>query len=70
MQLDEGMKEFKAEGVDKLKSAADGDIKSLIERIKAISKVSKSYKSYSGISDGAQGQVDFIYKTEGIEDKK
>lgn len=70
MQLDEGMKKFKTEGVDKLKSAADGDINSLIERIKAISKVSKSYQSYSGLFDGAQGQVDFIFKTAGIESKK
>lgn len=70
MQLNDGMKKFKEEGVDKLKKAADGDLKSLVERIKAISKVSKSYQSYSGLVDGAQGQVDFIYKTEGIEDKK
>ena len=69
MQLNDGMKQFKEEGVDKLKKAADGDIKSLVERIKAISKVSKGYQSYSGLSDGAQGKVDFIFKTSGIEDK-
>ena len=69
MQLNDGMKEFKEQGVDKLKKAADGDIRSLVERIKAISKVSKSYQSYSGISDGAHGQVDFIFKTAGIESK-
>lgn len=72
MQLNDGMKKFKEEGVDKLKKAADGDLKSLVERIKAISKVSKSYQSYSGLADGAQGQVDFIFKTAGIgnDDKK
>ena len=69
MRLNDGMKQFKEEGVDKLKKAADGDIKSLVERIKAISKVSKGYQSYSGLSDGAQGQVDFIFKTAGIENK-
>lgn len=67
MQLNQGMKKFKDEGVDKLKKAADGDLKSLVERVKAISKVSKNYQSYSGISDGAKGQVDFIFKTSGIE---
>ncbi len=67
MQLNKGMKEFKEQGVDKLKKAADGDIKSLIERIKAMSKASKSYKSYSGIADNADGKVDFIFKTDGIE---
>ena len=52
-----------------LKKAADGDIKSLVERIKAISRFSKGYQSYSGLSDGAHGQVDFIFKTAGIENK-
>lgn len=66
MQLSEGINKFKKEGVDKLKKAADGDLKSLAERIKAISKVSKKYQSYSGLSDGAQGKVDFIFKTAGI----
>ncbi len=70
MELNKGMKEFKEQGVDKLKEAADGDIKSLIERIKAISKVSKNYKSYSGIADNADGKVDFIFKTDGIEKEK
>ena len=70
MQLSEGMKRYKEEGIDKLKEAADGDIKTLVERIKAISKVSKSYNNYSGISDGAEGKVDFIFKTAGIETKE
>ena len=71
MQLNDGMKRFKTEGVDVLKDAVEGDVQTLIERIKAISRVSKSYKSYSGISDEADGKVDFIFKTEGIEpDKK
>ena len=70
MQLNDGMKKYKEEGVDKLKKAADGDLKTLVERIKAISKVSKSYKSYSGIAEGADGQVDFIFKTAGIENNE
>ena len=32
-----------------------------------MSKASKSYKSYSGIADNADGKVDFIFKTDGIE---
>ena len=45
-------------------------MKTLIERIKAISAASKAYKSYSGISDEADGKVDFIFKTAGIENKE
>lgn len=70
MTLNTGMKEYKEQGIDKLKKAADGDIKSLVERIKAVADVSKNYKSYSGISDGADGKVDFIFKTDGIEKDK
>ncbi len=70
MTLNKGMKEYKEKGVDKLKKAADGDLKSLVERIKAISDVSKNYKSYSGLADDADGKVDFIFKTDGIEKDK
>ncbi len=69
MTLNKGMKEYKEQGVDKLKKAADGDIKSLIERVKAISEVSKGYKTYSGLDSEADGKVDFIFKTDGIEKK-
>jgi putative membrane protein len=69
MELDKGMKEYKKEGVDKLKKAADGDVKTLVERIKAIANASKNYKSYSGIADNADGKVNFIFKTDGIEEE-
>ncbi len=70
MTLNKGMKEYKEQGIDKLKKAADGDIKSLVERVKAVANASKNYKSYSGISDDADGKVDFIFKTDGIEKEK
>lgn len=70
MTLNKGMKEYKEQGIDKLKKAADGDIKSLVERVKAVANASKNYKSYSGISDDADGKVDFVFKTDGIEKEK
>lgn len=66
MQLDEGMKKFKTEGVDKLRDLADNDIKNTLDRFKAMKKAADGYRSFSGISDGTQGKVDFIFKTEGI----
>jgi putative membrane protein len=67
MTLTEGLEKFKKEGVDVLVDAVDGDVKGLVNRLKAISQVSANYKSYSGISSDMDGKVDFIYKTDGIE---
>lgn len=69
MTLNDGLKKFKKDGVDVLVEAVDGDVKGLVNRFKAISKVSSKYKTYSGISDDMDGKVDFIYKTDSIEEK-
>ena len=69
MTLNDGLKQFKKDGVEVLVDAVDGDVKGLVNRLKAISKVSSNYKSYSGISDDMNGKVDFIYKTDSIESK-
>lgn len=67
MQLSNGLKQYKREGVQKLVDAANGDIKSLVERLKAISKASAEYKTFTGTGEGMDGQVNFIYKTDSIE---
>ena len=67
LQLSDGLKEFNEEGIQKLIDAVDGDIGTLINRIKATVDVSKDYKSFSGISDEMDGQVKFIYRTDAIE---
>lgn len=67
MQLTDGLKKFKKEGIQTLVDALNGDAKTLLNRLKAISKVSSNYKSFSGISDNMDGKVDFIYKTDSIE---
>ncbi len=67
MQLTDGIKQFKEEGIQKLSEVVNGGLKSLISRLKAISRVSSNYKSFSGISDEMNGKVDFIYKTASIE---
>lgn len=69
MTLSDGMKKFKEEGIDSIVDAANGDVKDIIDRFKAVQKASKKYTSYSGISDDMDGKVDFIYKTDSIEKK-
>ena len=65
-ELSEGMTEFKEQGVQKLIDAADGDIKGLVDRIKAAADVSERYNSFSGIDSEMIGKVRFVYRTDGI----
>ena len=67
MQLSDGMKEFNEKGIQKLVELVDGDLAGLLSRIRVITEVSKEYKNFSGIADGMDGNVKFIYKTEEIE---
>lgn len=67
LKLFDGLKEFNEQGVQKLIDAADGDIFGLLDGLKASIEVSKEYTSFSGIGDGMDGQVKFIYRTEQIK---
>lgn len=69
MTLSKGMKKFKEEGIDSIVDAANGDVRDIIDRFKAVQKASKKYNNYSGISNDMDGKVDFIYKTDSIEKK-
>ena len=66
MSLSDGLKEFDEKGVQKIIDAVDGDLSGILDRVKATIKVSKNYRNFSGISDEMNGQVKFIYRTDGI----
>ncbi len=66
MQLSDGLKEFNERGIQKIVDALDGDVQTLVTRVKATVDVAKDYQSFSGISDEMDGQVKFIYRTEAI----
>lgn len=69
-RLSDGIKEFNEEGIQKLVDAVDGDISSLMARIKASVDASKTYESFSGRSDEMDGQVKFIYRTEAVKEER
>lgn len=69
MSLSDGLKEFNEQGIQKLVEAVDGDLGSLLTRLKATVEVSKNYKSFSGISDEMSGQVKFIYRTDSVKER-
>ena len=64
MQLSDG---FNEEGVEKLVSVLGDDVEGLAERLTATVEVSRNYRSFSGLTDGMDGAVRFIYRTEAVE---
>lgn len=67
MELSNGLKEFDEQGVQKLVDAFDGDLGGLMDRVDAVKAVSERYNSFSGISDGMDGQVKFVWRTEAVD---
>ena len=66
-KLSDGLQEFNDEGIQKLVDAVDDDLDGLVGRLRATLDASKHYNNFSGINDGMDGQVKFIYRTDSIE---
>lgn len=67
MQISDGMKKFKKEGIDKIMSLVNDDDLNILDRIKSLVEISKDYQSFGGKSDDMTGRVKFVYRTEAIE---
>lgn len=63
-KLHDGMVEFNEEGIQELTKLFDGDLESLFDKLNAMLDNAKEYKSYSGINEGMDGEVKFIFMTE------
>lgn len=66
-ELKDGTVEFNDEGIQKLVNLFEDDVQGLSDRMDAVKLAAQSYKSFSGITDGTEGSVRFVYKTAGIE---
>ena len=66
----EGSKKFKTEDVDKIMSVYKDDIKELLDKLSAVTSASGEYNNFSGIADGTEGEVKFIFETEAIRKEK
>ena len=60
-ELNSGMIQFNEEGIEKLVSVFDGDIDSLLDKANELLDASKEYRNFSGIADGMDGSVKFIF---------
>jgi putative membrane protein len=65
--LDTGMEKFNKDGIEKISKAVDESLPDILARFKAVQEVSADYNSFSGISDGMNGKVRFIYVMDGTK---
>ena len=65
--LADGLITFDADGVSKLTSAINEDLDPLLARAQLLIEAAQSYNNYSGLAEGMDGAVRFIYRTDTIE---
>ncbi len=69
VKLADGMAEFDKEGIQKLNDVFNGDLQTVLDRLKAVEDADKSYTAFDGASQDMNGKVKFIIETAGIEKK-
>lgn len=65
--LYDGVSKFSREGIQKLNDVYEDDVKTLIDRVKALADAGKEYNNFSGIGKGMEGDVKFVIETESVE---
>lgn len=66
-ELADGMVEFDEEGISKIVNSYNGDIKPLTDRLQAMLDAGKEYQNFSGVADGVNSSVKFIYKLDSVK---
>ncbi len=69
-ELADGIVTFNEEGISKIVNAYNGDIEPLLDRVQKVIDAGEAYQNYSGIADGVNGSVKFIYKTDAVKEEK
>lgn len=64
--LSQGMTQFNDEAITKVSDFVDGDLTTIVTKIKETVNLSKDYNIYSDAAEGKSTSVKFIYETEGI----
>ena len=62
-KLTDGITQLNDEGINKLVDAYNGDIKPLMERIKATVNAAKDHDTFAGVSSEKDSEIKFIYRT-------
>lgn len=69
MQLSDGLQELNDKGISKLEKLMGNDMTGLKDRVEALRQVGDDYNNYSGIAEGMDGSVQFVFKTASIGDQ-
>ena len=65
--LANGMKQFNVEGIKKICSLINGDVKSLTTRLEKLQNLAEDYKSFTMLDNNADGDVKFILLVDGVK---
>lgn len=65
--LSDGLDEFDKKAISKLTDAYNGDVKDLVERIKAIIQAGEDYGTFCGAPDGMDTTSKFIFRTDAVK---
>ena len=65
--LYDGVSKFSREGIQKLNDVYEDDVKTLIDRVRALADAGKEYNNFSGIGKGMAGDVKFVIETASVE---
>lgn len=66
LALKEGLTQLMTEGIQKIADLAEEDLENLTARLTATVDAAKDYTSFSGVGNGTEGTVKFIYKTDAV----
>lgn len=62
-QLSDGIGQFDDQAVKKIVDVFNGEITSILDRVKELVRISNEYNNFSGIAEGMDGDVKFIIRT-------
>lgn len=66
-ELSDGLVEFDEKAVSKMVDAYHGDVKDLVERMKAVAKAGEDYGTLCGAAEGVSASTKFIFRTDAIK---
>lgn len=66
-ELLDGMIEFDEDGIQKIADAYNGDVKSLTDRVRAVSDAGSAYDNFCGKQEDTKSSVKFIIRTEPVK---
>ena len=66
--LAEGMTKFDDDGINKIVSYINGDLKNIQIRLEKLSELANEYKNFAGLEDGVEGNTKFIFVIDGTKE--